>query len=661
MAYYSYDDSLYGTGLPGDPLLGEAGGFATTQGTAIPGQTLDIPGPAAPKSGYGREDTDYNPEDKVTHTNDLTGPNGTLLGGGPLSSHIPGGKGFVPPPPQYDPYTLGIAGLIQQGDAGFEARRNYTQPFTDALGQNYNQGVTNRNQIIGQQVGNLNAFAKNSSDLYGGWAAANQGFDAAGNQSVQNLNDRFRTSEAMDAQNVGQLGSSLGRANSLDEANIGELGSSLGQANAMDAANVGELRGLNAQMRQLQARGYGANVVSDPNDIARQESAYGTFGDFANGSYDYTSQAAQAYADPEALAAQKEVMGTLREQMDPRLTDQERYLYMQSRLAQEQSNRGNRDANLRELERSGMSGSTMALSNLNASSQENANTRALQDLGANAKAIDRASAATRDYGNMANVVSDQSFKQAYGRGQAADTASQFNTNTRLQGAVAQGNMANEIRSANDALNMFNKDQQMTQQRFQDQYAADQQQQAWQRGTDISDAGFRQSENISRNAAIKSDAGFKQTENLSRNAGMLSDAGFRQTGNLNQNAATQSDAELRNIGQQRQGVSDVTQFGGRIQSDWLTGANQISGNQMQAERDNTNALGLAGDAAFRQAGLHEANDIRRSGLVEKALNSQAEDRRAAEARAAAEAEAKRARDDANKPKGPKDILEFKGVF
>lgn len=645
------DWSLYGTGLPGDPL-GEGSYVGSTQpnGYNNTGENPNAPWPIAQQSqgreGTGTSNSAYEP---ITYTDDLVSPSGQRFKNVPSA---PGASANV------DPYYGDMQGLIDYSSQQAAQQRARTQPFVDASYGNYTQQRQNNQQILGQQGEALGAFSAADAGLYGDFAQTNRNLAGRGDAAVSTMGNAFNQAAGMDAQNIGQLGSSLGRSNYLDEQNMGQLGSSLDRANSMDAANYGQLQGQAAGMRQLTAGGYGADVTADPQDLARQEAAYGTFGNFANGAYDYESQAAQAYADPEAIAGQKEVMGKLRSEMDPRLTDAERYLYMQSRLAQEQSDRGNRDANLRELERSGMSGSTMALSNLNASSQQNATTRALADLGANAKAIDRSTQATRDYGNLASVVSGQSFQQAYGRGQAADQASQFNTSTRMQGAIAQGNEANQMRTANDALSTFNKSQSLQQQRFQDQYAADQQNAAWGRDVDVSNAGFTQSSNLARNATVRSNAGFQQSQDLSRNAGMLSDAGFTQSGNLSRNATNLGQADLQNIGQQGQQKAAETHAGMQMNSDWLTGQQNIGTMGMQAGRDNTAALGQWGDMGFRQSGQDINATNRDIGLRGEVISSAAEDRRAAAAGAAASAEAEKQRHEAAKPHSLIDILEFK---
>lgn len=580
-----------------------------------------------------------------------------------------------------DPYGVLGTTIRNQGNS----YASMVSPYSDAVVNDaYSTAPQARAGIIGGQQQALDQFGQFAGGLYGGLSSANAGYDAAGNQAVSDMGSVFgqnRTLNAgnvatltgalgqandLDASNIYGLGQSLGQANYLDTQNIGQLGSSLDRADAMDSSNIGQLNALNGSMRQLTAGGYGADVTSNPQDVMNQQNAYDTLGGFADGSHDYTSQAADAYADPDAIAAQKEVMAKLKEQSDPKLTDAERYLYMQSRLQEEQSNRGARDANMRELERSGMGGSTMQLSNLNAGSQQTATTRSLADLGANAKAIDRASAATVNYGNLASTVSGQSFQQAYGRGQAADAASQFNTATQLQGTVAQGNEANQMRTANDALNEFNKSQSLQQRRFQDSYAADQQQQAWGRGVDVSNAGFQQSRDIATNAATKSNAGFQQSKDISTNAGILSNAGFMQSQDLSKNAGLVSDAgfkqtdassrdagvlgnaSLTNTGQQRQSASAQAGIGAQLGGQWLTGTQNVGQMGLTAVGQNSQALGQASDAAYRQLALRQGTDSQLNAITNSQIASGAEDRRANAAKLSAEDIAQKDRDAANTP-------------
>lgn len=439
-----------------------------------------------------------------------------------------------------------------------------------------------------------------------------------------------------------------GQGNDLLAGYYGQLGA----ANAQDAQNVGTLTAQAGGMRQLTAGGYGADVTVNPQDAARQEAAYGQygdwaagghdissdpglvgaqtgvlndFGDWAAGAHDLTSSAATAAADPEALAAQKYTMGELKDRSDPRLTDAERSLYLQNRLAQEQSNRANRDANMHELERTGMGGSTMQLSNLNASSSENATVRQVGDLGANAAAIKRAEAALVNYGNLGSTVAGQSFQRDFMTKNAADEMGQFNNQERFAGtqakgtmatnmrnaddnirqgnqglqfagAQAQGNEANQIRTANDALSTFNKSQSLQQQRFQDSYAADQQNAAWGRDTDVSNAGFRQSENTARNATNATVAGQHNIDSTWGRATDTTNAGFTANRDLmtgTANLATQNENARRGAA-------------GDLAAE-TSNANNAAGLRQNALNTSTNIKAKATDQAFEDQRAQNATE------------------------------------------------------
>lgn len=93
----------------------------------------------------------------------------------------------------------------------------------------------------------------------------------------------------------------------------------------------------------------------------------------------------------------------------------------------------------------------------------------------------------------------QGFHEEYSRGVAADNASANNQSTRLGGAQLQASQSNAIRSANDAVNMFNNEQQGVTDRFNADYA----QREYQRLT-----GLQQDTFNNRQTTIATDAGLE---------------------------------------------------------------------------------------------------------------------------------------------------------
>jgi hypothetical protein len=473
--------------------------------------------------------------------------------------------------------------------------------------------------------------------------------------NISNQTNAFNSATAGNAGMLQGQRAQTAASGMRDDAALSGLRGAQSTARGMEAQNVGDLRALNSGMSQLQAGDYVGDVVSNPglvgmqmdsydqlggwasgaNDVSSdpglvgmQQGVYDGYGGFANGEYDLTSQAATAVADPEALAAQKEALGEFRERMDPKLTAQEQYLFMQARLQREQSDRANRDANYRELERRGMGGSTMALSNLNASSAEAGNTRALADTGAAAKAVDRAEKALVNYGNMGSVIADQSFQRDFstksaadkmainnnqqrlagleGQGQmstamrnADDSMRNSNANRQLEGTKAQGAMATDMRNADDAIQMNNQNQRGIQSRHQDDFAAQQQRDAWGRGTDISTAGFRQSENISRDAGVLSDQELR-----------ASDSAYNR-------------------------VANDTRTGAQMNRDYVDGYDQLTGRSNESMRDTGAETGREAEFALGTARINQESQDRGTAARARQLDSDAEDRRATAATTAAQ--------------------------
>lgn len=457
-------------------------------------------------------------------------------------------------------------------------------------------GYINRANDLAASYGNeLSSLAPYGSLLDQGYWQDKATRDATEQNTANVLNNTVAANQGI----AGQLTGYAGAANQADQGVLSGYAGAIGQGNAMDASNVGQLQQLNSSMQQLQAGGYGADVTSDPRYVGMQQNAYDALGGYASGAHDLTSEAATATADPEALAAQKEALAAYKERIDPKMTDAERALYLQNRLQQEQSNRANRDANMRELGRRGMSGSTMQLSNLNASSQENAINRQLGDLNANKAAIERAQQSLAGYGNLSSTIADQSFRRDFSTKSAADQMAVGNRDIAFQGTQAQGNMATNMRASDDALKTFNKAQSLQQQRFQDQYRADQQAQAWGRGTDLSKAQFQQSGNLTDRAGAYA------------------------------NTATQS------INNQYNRLGDASKTNIDVNNSALKGQQDFAAQQGRDLDSNRAALAQSGDFQMGRTKAQLAAQMDVNNTVNKAMDSAAEDRRATQAQIAAQ--------------------------
>lgn len=167
------------------------------------------------------------------------------------------------------------------------------------------------------------------------------------------------------------------------------------------------------------------------------------YGDYAG---DYESEAAKAYADQESRAAQYENLGRLRDLTSPEMTAQERFLMERARQGEERDQRAAREAALSSLAQRGQRSGAAELAAVLGGQQQTSQNRLLQDLGAQANAVDRAMRATELFGNQANTLSEQTFGEAYKRGQSSDAASEFNKTMR---ADRQRDLAEHERAMRD--------------------------------------------------------------------------------------------------------------------------------------------------------------------------------------------------------------------
>jgi polyhydroxyalkanoate synthesis regulator phasin len=192
---------------------------------------------------------------------------------------------------------------------------------------------------------------------------------------------------------------------------------------------------------------------------------------------------------------QREVMERYKAISNPEMTAAERAILDQSQRQYAIHDKANRDAVSQDLEARGMMSGAGQIAAQQAAQQRLGEERTAGMLGAQAQAVQRALIGMQGWkdtatdlrtGNQnaeqlmqaaANALREgdlqaanaftvaaqrqreQGFNEEYSRGVAADNASANNQSTRLGGAQLQGQQANAIRSANDAVNMFNNEQQ----------------------------------------------------------------------------------------------------------------------------------------------------------------------------------------------------------
>jgi hypothetical protein len=173
-----------------------------------------------------------------------------------------------------------------------------------------------------------------------------------------------------------------------------------------------------------------------------------------------------------------------------------------------------------------------------------------------------------------------------------------NMDRRVTGVEGQARMATEMRTADDALRTFNKDQRMIQSRHQDNYRADQQEQAWNRGTDMSEAEFRQSENRTTRATGRQQATETSTTNAWNRLADQTNTGVDMNRDYAQGWGRVGDQQLGAIDSQsrdRETAADFAQTTARDQQAIRSDANTIRIRQIDEQAEDRRA-GEAGRSA-----------------------------------------------------------------
>jgi hypothetical protein len=135
---------------------------------------------------------------------------------------------------------------------------------------------------------------------------------------------------------------------------------------------------------------------------------------------DLVSQAATAQADPEAIAAQKDALGKATALTGIQETAEEKFMREQARRTQERDLRSQRGADKNSLLARGAYGSGAEIAMAGQAQQEASERRALEEMGANANAQQRALAAIGRMGTISGQMRDSSFAEESSRGTAAD-------------------------------------------------------------------------------------------------------------------------------------------------------------------------------------------------------------------------------------------------
>lgn len=146
---------------------------------------------------------------------------------------------------------------------------------------------------------------------------------------------------------------------------------------------------------------------------------------------DYESVGAKAAADPESIAAQKEVLSELGRRAEGGLTPVEELMLEMNRRKQERDLRGQREAMMRGMQARGIASSGLEVAGVMGAQQESAERRMLEDMAAAGLAQERADRALVDRGSLATDIRTGSFDEEFKTGTQADEVAKHNRTLKL--------------------------------------------------------------------------------------------------------------------------------------------------------------------------------------------------------------------------------------
>lgn len=388
---------------------------------------------------------------------------------------------------------------------------NGTGSAADLLGQILNEAKTTREQnqqFVDQNVlPDLNQQRQAAASASQDDQFALSGLRGAG-QTYANDYDKFAKTAGTNTQRANTQASGLfndlsGTYSDLAASDRGALNDYLGQTQGLltqlkaQGSDPNDVAAQQAALSQAAGIAGGdlnydaATYQSNAADVARQQGSFNDLQGAGYGALDYDSQAAKAFADAgdvknqrAALDAivkeyeqggkdQRELLDLSKSRTGVEQTAQERALYELNRRQAEAQTRSSRDAELENQRARGLRSGGAEIASQARTGQQISQDRVLQDMLANAAAVNRAKDYTAmaasqagqlraaDQGalglrsNLSTALRNASFDEAYKRGVGADTASANNQSTRLGGLTSAAGVANAMRSASDNVGLTN--------------------------------------------------------------------------------------------------------------------------------------------------------------------------------------------------------------
>lgn len=310
-------------------------------------------------------------------------------------------------------------------DVGVEVPKPYEQTGQDIL-----DATRERN------AKQLETYGKGAGEALGGLQSANQSATQQTSDAIRALEQSGGATKDQIQQLLDGLGGKLQSTDKRADASLKNVTGAYDQfRDERDASTKQYLDELAPLQQKLTAQGY-EGVQTSADDIGRLIDSYGKLND----NYQHGADKLN------------DVYGRYEDISSPEMTAKERAILDAAQRSFAMKDKSARDALTRELQAQGAYSGGNLITQQAAAQQVLGNERVAATIQAQGSAVDRA------LQGLAGM-----------RGTAGDIASQRNT---AGSALMEG--ANQIRTGNDAMAQFNKNQQGITQRFQDEYAQSEQ-------------------------------------------------------------------------------------------------------------------------------------------------------------------------------------------
>ena len=305
---------------------------------------------------------------------------------------------------------------------------NQTQLFDTYRGQmaGYN---ANQNALTSQNASTLNNISANQSALSAANASELRNISANQTGLYNQFMGDIANANSQQNANLGQFGRSVSSHNATANNNLANLGARTGEYNQRQLTNLDDLLYDLDRFsgQQTDALSVYASQLSKMNEA--DQTAYLQY--IAQTDPLMAERLAQG-SSQELVGNQQDVLSRYRTLSNPEVTGQERLLAELARRKFEADDKSSRDAQMQALQARGLRSGGLQIANQQATRQQLAQDRQLNELGLQAQAVARSQEALAGYGNMSNILRN-----------ADDSMRQFQDVYRQNEAVRVGNLAQQ--------------------------------------------------------------------------------------------------------------------------------------------------------------------------------------------------------------------------